>query len=197
VREYTPELESEIAAWSQGRQEEERFTHTQRVVETVTRLAEKWSPSDVMMLRLAGWIHDAAKSMPDDKLLAYAEKKGVEITPAEREVPMLLHGVVAYLKADKKFDLQDERIRTACTYHTTGHPSMSLTDKLLFLADKIEPESDFPGVHILREMVMMDVDQTLLVFLDGMIRYLLDRRRVIDPRVLDFYNGLVKNQKGK
>jgi HD superfamily phosphohydrolase YqeK len=74
---------------------------------------------------------------------------------------------------------------------------MSLTDKLLFLADKIEPESDFPGVHILREMVMMDVDQTLLVFLDGMIRYLLDRRRVIDPRVLDFYNGLVKNQKGK
>jgi predicted HD superfamily hydrolase involved in NAD metabolism len=195
VPEYTPELESQIAAWSQERQEEERFAHTVRVVETVTRLAAKWSPADVMMLRLAGWIHDAAKSMPDDKLLAYAEKKGVEITPAEREVPMLLHGVVAYLKADKKFDLHDERIRTACAYHTTGHPSMSMTDKLLFLADLIEPSRDFPLVTALRDMVMIDIDQTMLMAVDGTIRYLMDRQRVIDPRVLDLYNVLVKNHR--
>ena len=72
MKEYTPEFEERIIEWSRKRQSEKRFAHTERVVETVTVLAEQWSPEHVMALRLAGWIHDATKSYSDSKMLQRA-----------------------------------------------------------------------------------------------------------------------------
>lgn len=192
ARDYTPEFETKVMRWAQKRQGKKRFAHTERVVETVTRLAERWLPDQIMVCRLAGWIHDAAKRMSDEALLDYAITHRLEISPTERDVPMLLHGMVAYWQANEKFALNDEQIRTACTYHTTGSPDMNLLDKLLFIADLIEPERDFPLVDALREMALVDVDQTMLLAIDGTLRYLLSQRKLIDPRVILLYNVLLK-----
>jgi predicted HD superfamily hydrolase involved in NAD metabolism len=191
---YTPEFEAQIMAWARKKETPRRFAHTQRVVETATLLAEKWAPDQVMVCRLAGWIHDAVKHKPPQNLYRLAQKFGVEISPAERQTPMLLHGVVAYHKAAKKFDFQDEQIRTACAYHTTGHPDMNLVDKLVFLADLTEPERDFPLVETLRQVVMVSVNKAMLLAIDGTLQYLLARKRLIDPRVLLLYNVLIMQE---
>ncbi|HLA44855.1 MAG TPA: hypothetical protein VJZ27_15530, partial [Aggregatilineales bacterium] len=93
---------------------------------------------------------------------------------------------------DKVFDLNDERVRTACAYHTTGSPDMNLVDKLVYLADLIEPERDFPQVELLRGGATENIDATILISIDNTVRYLLDRNRPIDPRVIELYNGLTR-----
>ena len=192
MTEYTAELEERIIAWVRKRESAKRFAHTERVVDAVTMLAEKWSPDYLTVCRLAGWIHDACKSYSDAKMLQRAQKYRVPIGPIEWEKPMLLHGVIAYHRAAKKFDLDDERIKSACAHHTTGHPDMNLTDKLVFLADLIEPERNFPLVDHIRDLAMIDVDKAMLLAVDGSLRYLLSSKRIIDPRLLLLYNQLVR-----
>lgn len=193
-RSYTPAFESEIIAWAKKREPEKRFAHTERVVATVTQLAQQWSPDQVMVCRLAGWIHDAAKHKSDERLYELAQHYKVEISQAERQTPMLLHGVVAYHKAAEKFKFHDEQIRTACAYHTTGSPEMNLADKLVFLADLIEPARDFPLVGTLRQLATIDVDKAMLLAIDGTLRYLLTEKKMVDPRVILLYNRLLNSQ---
>jgi len=192
--EYTTELETKISEWARKRESKRRFAHTERVVETVTTLAEQWAPEAIMQCRLAAWIHDGAKHYEREKMLLEAQKFGIYVRRYEFENPMLLHGVVAYHKANKKFNLNDNQIRTACAYHTTGAPNMNLIDKLVFLADMLEPERDFPTVETLRAMVTIDIDKTMLLAVDNTLRFLLTRRKPIDPRVIDLYNALVRNR---
>lgn len=188
---YTPELEAQIRAWTQSKISPKRFAHVERVVETVTDLAKKWSPDNVMVCRLAGWIHDAAKSYTDEKMLDTARRYNLPITSFDEQVPSLLHGIVAYTVAADHFGLHDDRLRTACLYHTAGSDHMNLIDKLVYLADKTEPARDFPGVDKIREAMFENIDWALWLFIDGNIRYLLDRMKTIDPRSIDFYNTLV------
>jgi predicted HD superfamily hydrolase involved in NAD metabolism len=191
---YTPEFEQKIRKWARKRETVARFAHTERVVETVTTLASRYAPNQIIVCRLAGWIHDAAKHEAPKDLLACAEKYGAEITPTERANPDLLHGVVAYWRAYEEFGLQDEQIRTACAYHTTGHPAMNLVDKLLYIADLIEPGREFPSVETIRQLAKVDVDEALFLALDRTIRHLLDRRKTIETRVVDVYNVLLKTK---
>ncbi len=191
---YTQELEDQIYAWVKKRQSNKRFAHTQRVVETITQLAERWSPHDVRVCRLAAWLHDAAKHYSDEKLYDLAMRYGVEISTTEEKNPMLLHGIVAYHKAAKKFGLDDPQIRTACAYHTTGSPQMNLVDKLLFLADLIEPAREFPLVGTLRELAFVHIDKAMLLAIDGTLRHLLTKHKMIDPRVILLYNVLLEKE---
>ncbi len=189
---YTPEVEAQVKAWARDQMKKKRYKHAKRVAKMANALAERWAPEEASVCRLAGWMHDTAKHWDDADLLAYAEQAGVPITAAERENPMLLHGVVGYLLADEVFGLPDGRLRTACAYHTTGSPHMSLTDKLVFLADLIEPKRDFPSVEVLREYAFEDVDGAMMMAIDGTLRYLLETRKHIDPRVIELYNVLLR-----
>lgn len=190
---YTPEFEQSVRAWSKTRQKEKRFKHTERVVQTAAQLAEIWSPDMLMVCRLAGWIHDSAKDLPDSDLLHIAREAGIEIREPEVDTPMLLHGAVGYVLASAEFGFEDDRIRTACTYHTTGSPDMSLTDKIVYLADLIEPGRDFPAVGEIRHLAFqVDLDQAMLFSVVHTVRYLMQREKPIDPRVIELYNVLLK-----
>jgi predicted HD superfamily hydrolase involved in NAD metabolism len=190
---YTPEFEQVVRAWSKARQKEKRFKHTERVVQTAAQLAEIWSPDEVMVCRLAGWIHDAAKDLPDSDLLHLAREAGIEIREPEVDTPMLLHGAVGYVLASAEFGFEDDRIRTACTYHTTGSPDMSLTDKIVYLADLIEPGRDFPSVGEIRHLAFqVDLDQAMLFSVVHTVRYLMQHEKPIDPRMIELYNVLLK-----
>ena len=188
---YTSDLESEIKAWSESQQSNKRFAHTHRVVTTVTKLAEKWRPEAVMRCRLAGWIHDAAKQYDDDTLLDLARHHNLPISPFEESVPMMLHGIVAYALAAEKFGIDDTEIKIACAYHTSGSPQLTLLGKLLFLADKIEPERNFSDVDEIRALALKDINAAILLFLKGNFGYLMSRNKRIDPLMLEFYNELV------
>jgi len=189
---YTPEFEEQVAAWIRKRVSGKRYTHIQGVVQTAERLARVWSPDAVAVCRLAGWIHDAAKHFDDTQMLDRAFLGGVSVRAAERENPMLLHGVVGYLEAAQEFGLDDPQLRSACTFHTTGSPDMNTVDKVVYLADMLEPGRDFAGIDELRQLVLQDLDAALLLAVDMTLRSLLERRKLIDPRVILLYNVLVK-----
>jgi predicted HD superfamily hydrolase involved in NAD metabolism len=192
MKEYTPEFERQVQAWAEERIKNKRLDHVRGVVELGSQLADRYAPEHRMRVRLAGWIHDAAKALSDDELLAIAIEKGLAITEDERNSPMLLHGAVGYALADEQFSLDDPLIQSACTNHTTGAPVMAITDKIVFLADLLEPGRDFPEVDRLRAALWVDLDVALLMSLDHTLQYFLDRGKTIDPRPLLLRNRLIE-----
>lgn len=188
---YTPELESAISAWALARLDPERHAHVRGVVETAARLAARYALDQAMRVRLAGWIHDTAKNWDDAALLAYAESHDLPITPAERAVPMLLHGAVSYVLAAEQFGLDDPLLQSACALHTTGAPDMPLAAKIVFIADLIEPTRPDHRVGDVRRAVEIDLDQALLCAVDNMLKHLIRRQRLIDPRAFLLRNQLI------
>ncbi|MBN1965274.1 MAG: bis(5'-nucleosyl)-tetraphosphatase (symmetrical) YqeK [Anaerolineae bacterium] len=184
-------LEARARAWAQARMSAKRFHHSQGVVETVTQLARQHHLEPVNALRLAGWIHDAAKELSDTGLLEHAERFGLPIRPVERQAPLLLHGAVAAELAREELGLHDPVTLSAVTYHITGHPEMSTADKAFYLADLIEPGRDFKEVAQLRRLAAEDLDWALLFGITGQLRHLLKRAAAIDPRVLELRNRLI------
>jgi predicted HD superfamily hydrolase involved in NAD metabolism len=192
VLRITPELEERVEAWARAKIPPNRLAHVEGVVSTVDRLAQKYAPDQVARARLAAWIHDAAKHWPDDELLDYAEAHGLPISSGERDVPMLLHGGVAYELANEIFGFDDPALRSAAAYHTTGAPGMNALDKIVFLGDLIEPGRDFPGVKELRQEAERDLDSAVLAAADQTLRHLIDKNRVIDPRAVLLRNELLE-----
>ena len=188
---YTADLEERVAAWAKAKIAPNRITHVIGVVATADALANHYAPDATQQARLAGWIHDAAKHWSDEELLAFASANGLRVTPAERTTPMLLHGAVGYELANAIFGFDDTLLRDACAYHTTGAPGMGKLAKIVFLADMIEPERDFPGVDVLRSEANQDLDVAVLHATDHTLRHLINRQKPADPRALLFRNELL------
>jgi predicted HD superfamily hydrolase involved in NAD metabolism len=186
-----PEWEAQARSWAQARMSHDRFRHTQGVVEAATHLAERYRLPTTASLRLAGWIHDAAKEHSNAQLLALAGRLNYPIRPVEQHCPILLHGAVAALLAREDLDLDDPVVFTAAQYHTAGHPDMSDSDKVLYLADLIEPSRTYGWIDQVRRLVEDDLDRALLFAVTAKIRHLLRRGRVVDPRSLELHNKLL------
>lgn len=188
---YTEAFEKQVRLWAEDRISPKRLPHVRGVVETVGELARRYCPDEIQRARLAGWIHDAAKHLPDEDLLRIAESHDWEITESERLVPMLLHGAVGYLQAADEFGLNDSRLQSACAYHTTGAADMSTLDKIVMVGDLIEPTRNYEGVDDLRRLAVENLDKAVLVSVDGTLLYLIKRQRMIDPRPLELRNQLL------
>lgn len=191
---YTEQLEAEIQAWALARIKTKRHEHVQGVVDTADALAAQYLPAARQQARLAGWMHDAAKVLSDEELLQQATHYHLAISESERLVPMLLHGVVGYLQAADAFNLDDKAIMTACRYHTAGHPQMQTLDKIVFVADLIEPSRDFPDVDRLREVAYQSLDQAVLLAADRTLQYLVLKGRLIAPDLLLLRNRLLQER---
>ena len=91
----------------------------------------------------------------------------------------LLHGPAGSVLAKTAFGIDDEEIRGAIYYHTTGRVGMTLLEKIVFLADYIEPNRDFPGVEDLRLLAEKDLDEAVLAAYDSTISHLIDQEAYI------------------
>lgn len=187
---YTDELEDRIAAWSRAKIEPKRIAHVRGVVETAEQLALKYAPEEVRRARLAGWIHDVAKHWSNDELLSFAESHRLPMSNTERQVPMLLHGAVGYALANNVFMLDDDALCSACANHTTGAPNMPILDKIVFVADLIEPGRTFSGIAPIRTDAEKDLDVAVLHALDFTILHLIERRKIIEPKAILLHNQL-------
>ena len=116
--------------------DEDRYEHTLGVRYTCAALAMRYG-YDMEKAQTAGLLHDCAKCMDNDKKLQICEKNSIPHSSFEVSHPYLLHGKVGAYIAKTKFDIQDEDILQAITWHTTGRPDMSmhLIEKIIFIAD--------------------------------------------------------------
>lgn len=136
-----------------------RVPHVLGTEETAARLAEQYG-ADVTAARQAALLHDCTKRLTMDEQLALCEKYGIELDALERTALKLLHAKTGAALAADVFGMSDEVV-SAIRWHTTGKADMTLLEKVIYLADYIEPTRDFPGVDALRGVCERDLDEAL------------------------------------
>ncbi|MBO4679208.1 MAG: bis(5'-nucleosyl)-tetraphosphatase (symmetrical) YqeK, partial [Lachnospiraceae bacterium] len=117
---------------------EERFYHSLAVSAVAASLAMRYD-ADIKKAELAGLIHDCAKAYPVDQYIRMADEYGIAIEPVERDNPQLIHAKLGAYYAKKNFSVDDTEILNSIKYHTTGRPNMTLMEKIIYIADYIEP----------------------------------------------------------
>lgn len=190
---YSEAFEARIREWALERIPQKRHPHVRGVVSTAETLAARHLPEEKQRARLAGWLHDTAKHLDDETLLNLAAHYDYTPTAGEAMVPQLLHGVIGYLLAADAFDLNDPQLKSACAFHTTGDPEMNALDKIVLVADLIEPTRNYLGVEDIRRTAPDSLNGALLLALDRTIQHLLDKKRIIDPRPVHLRNQLLFN----
>lgn len=170
--------------------DESRYEHTIGVMDTAACLAMRYG-ADLTQALVAGLLHDCAKCIPNDKKLKLCRKNGIEVTPFEEKAPFLLHAKLGAWMAEHEYHVSDPAILSAIACHTTGKPDMSLLDKIVFIADYIEPgRNKAPGLPEIRRLSFTDIDQALIRILSDTLDYLASSNDPIDPatqNVLDYY----------
>ena len=170
--------------------DESRYEHTIGVMDTAACLAMRYG-ADLTQALVAGLLHDCAKCIPNDKKLKLCRKNGIEVTPFEEKAPFLLHAKLGAWMAEHEYHVSDPAILSAIACHTTGKPDMSLLDKIIFIADYIEPGRDkATGLPEIRRLSFTDIDQALIRILSDTLDYLASSNDPIDPatqNVLDYY----------
>lgn len=170
--------------------DESRYEHTIGVMDTAACLAMRYG-ADLTQALVAGLLHDCAKCIPNDKKLKLCRKNGIEVTPFEEKAPFLLHAKLGAWMAEHEYHVSDPAILSAIACHTTGKPDMSLLDKIIFIADYIEPgRNKAPGLPEIRRLSFTDIDQALIRILSDTLDYLASSNDPIDPatqNVLDYY----------
>ena len=181
----------------------ERYQHTLGVAYTASCLAMRYG-EDMERAYLAGLLHDNAKQIPDDEKVALAKKLGMPISEAEKKNPSLLHAKLGAYYAESRFDITDPGILSAILFHTTGRPDMDLLEKIIFVADYIEPNRDrAKNLSELRALAFKDLDRAVLRIAEDTMTYVSMKDGVaMDPRtaeVVEYYKGLLEkmNQKDK
>ncbi len=175
------------------RQDSKRFEHTLGVEYTAAALAMRYD-CDVWAAQIAGLLHDCAKCLTDEKRLSICKRNKIPITAVEKKNPFLLHAKVGAYLAQKKYGIKDEDILSAIRSHTTGRQNMSTLEKIVFIADYIEPgRTHAPSLAEIRKLAFVDLDRAFLRILEDTLDYLNETGGDIDPMTEEtwkYYKGL-------
>ncbi len=172
-----------------------RMPHVLGTEQEAVKLAEKYG-ADVTDARIAALLHDCTKKLDLEQQLALCGEYGIPLDDLERRALKLLHSKTGAAVARDVFGVKDE-IYEAILWHTTGKPDMTLLEKVIYLADYIEPTRDFDGVEELRRVVYEDLDRGLLMGLEETIRDMEERGNPIHRNTLearDYYLNLLKRE---
>lgn len=157
-----------------------RYEHTLGVMYTAASLAMAHSyPIEDAML--AGLLHDCAKCIPNDDKIRLCEKNNIPIKHTEYDNPSLLHAKLGAFIAEHTYGVTDPQILHAIKVHTTGEPDMSLLDKIIYIADYIEPMRDkAPNLSEIRRIAFVDLNRCMAEILQDTLNYLMVRGGSID-----------------
>lgn len=166
-----------------------RWEHTLRVVETAAELAER-TGADPEKADIAAILHDYCKFWPADRQREWILRHRLpqDLLQYNKE---LWHAPVGAEAVREELGIDDEEVLDAIRSHTTGRPGMSLLEKVIFLADYIEPGRSFSGVEEVRRLAREDLDRAILKALDNTIVYLVERGLKVYPLTILTRNDLL------
>ena len=177
-------------------QDKDRYEHTKGVMYTAACLAMAHG-YDMHKAMQAGLLHDCAKCIPNDEKLRLCEENDILVTSIERENPFLLHAKLGALLARTEYGITDPQILHAIKVHTTGEPDMNILDKIIYIADYIEPNRDkATNLEHVRELAFRNLDVCMAEILHDTLIYLKKRGGNIDPATqmtYEFYKGYKEN----
>lgn len=167
------------------------FAHCVRTAETAAGLALEYG-ADVDLARLAGLLHDWDREIPKRELVAAAMERGMHVTDVEHASPKLLHARTGAAAVREEFPHLPEEVYSAVEKHTVGAPSMSDVDRIVYLADMIEPGREWPGVVELRDSVgAVTLAELFFRGYAASLHSLITRRKRLHPDTVGVWNGLV------
>jgi len=169
---------------------ESRYLHTIGVMESAISLAKRYQ-ADVKKAELAAIFHDYAKYRPKEEMKRIIEEQGMPKELLSFHSEMWHAPVGAYL-VEKEVGIHDEEILSAITYHTSGRANMTLLEKIVFLADYIEPGRSFPGVDEVRELAERNLNVAVIAAMRNTITFLMKKNTRIYPDTFIAYNDLVQ-----
>ncbi len=170
--------------------DKERYEHTKGVMYTAGCLAMAYQyPIETAMI--AGLLHDCAKCISNKEKIAICEKNHIPISDIEYANPSLLHGKAGTIIAKEQYHIKSKEILHAIEVHTTGCPNMSVLDKIIFIADYIEPARD-KALHLaeIRQLAFQDLDACVAFIARDTLTYLKKQGSIIDPitqQTYDYY----------
>ena len=175
-----------------------RYEHTLGVAYTAAALAMCYDVT-IKDAEIAGLLHDCAKCITNEKRISICEKHNIPINEIERRNPFLLHAKVGSFFAMEEYNIANPDIINAILNHTTGRPGMSMLEKIVFVADYIEPNRrQAPNLNEIRKMAFQDIDRTLLIVLEDTLNYLNRIDQDIDPmtqKTYEYYKNVINEKR--
>ena len=172
-----------------------RLIHIQSVVSTAVSLAKNYG-EDIEKVEKAAFLHDCAKYRDKNILLKKASDFGIILDVAMMHNEELIHAYLGAELARREYKIEDENILNAIRYHTTGRVNMSLLEKIIYIADYIEPLRTTPNVENVREVAYRNIDEAIVMAMDSTIRFLLEKKQLISPDTIEARNYLIIEQIG-
>ena len=155
-----------------------RVIHTQNVVSEALKMADKYG-ADKEKAEIAALLHDIARNLPVEEMNRHVREMGLDSHYLDNK--NLAHSKVGVRIIQQDFGIDDAEILNAVSYHTTGRENMTLLEKIIFLADAIEPGRNYPSVGELRRLAYEDLDRACAYSLKKTKDYVAMRGDHLDP----------------
>ncbi|RKD32483.1 phosphohydrolase [Thermohalobacter berrensis] len=152
----------------------ERYLHSIRVMDTAKELASFYN-CDINKAELAGLLHDCGKIQDKGLLLKMIKDFGIILDNIMEKNINLVHGPLGAEIVKRVYNIHDTDIINAIKFHTTGRPNMSLLEKIIYIADYIEPEREFDGLEKIRKLAFNNLDKAILHAMNNTIKYVIDK----------------------
>ena len=172
-----------------------RIAHVQGTEEEAVRLAQRWG-ADEEKARRGAILHDCTKYLTMEEQLQLCRKYGIVLDDLEQQAVKLLHAKTGACVARDVYGVSDD-VYEAIFWHTTGKADMTLLEKILYIADYMEPNRDFPGVERLRTLAYQDLDQAVLAGCEMSIQEMKDRGLPVHPNTVRAREWLRSKSSGK
>ena len=170
---------------------EYRYGHSLRVAGVAKELATIYR-ADENKAYIAGLVHDVAKEFTDEENIRWLENSNMDVNLLDTKFKSVIHAEIGALVARQRYEVSED-ICQAIRYHTIGNINMTLFDKIIFVADKIEEGKDYPGIEEEREMAFKNIDQAMLLCLRNKKKKFDTKGKVLHPESLRLLEHLEKN----
>ena len=171
------------------RLDERRYLHSLGVAKLSVELAKRFGENSDKAYT-AGILHDCAKNIHVDVAKKLCEEFKIELNEVEKRNPALIHAPLGAEIAKRDFGILDTDIYNAIKNHTVGRCGMTLLEKIIYVADIAEESRTFDGVADIREALVRDLDEAVLIALVFSLKFNIDRGKLIHPGTIDAYNDI-------
>ncbi len=168
----------------------QRFFHSQCVAEASEQLAMRYG-ADEEKARTAGILHDIMKDTPKEEQLKILQEFGIILSESDRRNPKLWHSLSGAAYCEHVLGVSDEEILSAIACHTSGKKDMTLLDKVLFVADYISEDRNYPGVKEMRKLAKQSLEDAMIEGIAFTVQEKIEQRLLLGSGSIDAYNDAV------
>lgn len=168
----------------------QRFHHSRCVSEAAVKLAERYG-ADPEKAAVAGMLHDIMKDTPSDAQLKILDRFDIILSDTEKKLPKLLHAISGAVYIEHYLDIDDPEILGAVRWHTSGRANMTLLEKVIFIADFISEDRNYPGVESMREAAQKSLELAMFEGIKFTVEELMNLKKYVEPQTIAAYNDIL------